>query len=184
MVCEVRCHGLGGTPRPPRRASGALAPKSCCCCCCCWCGGGAPSPAHRPRPRSHGHSTALHGHQMHPAHSAAAHYCHTPSVRPVTKPCVQYVRTVISAVSSPSCFAVQPSMATYYAQRTVPGSLLISEATVVSPNGIGWVGGPELPRVLEPRPLRPLGRSVCHQCRQRQFRESVAAAGQHQMLER
>lgn len=35
---------------------------------------------------------------------------------------------------------MQPSMATYYAQRTVPGTLLISEATVISPNGIGWVG--------------------------------------------
>ncbi|WP_455285297.1 alkene reductase [Cupriavidus necator] len=37
-----------------------------------------------------------------------------------------------------------PLMAEYYAQRTSPGALLISEATIAAPNGNGYLGAPGL----------------------------------------
>ncbi|MBN3566218.1 alkene reductase [Burkholderia cenocepacia] len=37
-----------------------------------------------------------------------------------------------------------PLMAEYYAQRTSPGALLIGEATIVAPNGNGYLGAPGL----------------------------------------
>ncbi|EFJ47936.1 hypothetical protein VOLCADRAFT_81300 [Volvox carteri f. nagariensis] len=36
----------------------------------------------------------------------------------------------------------QPSAAVYYSQRAVPGTLLISEATIVAPDGLGYMNSP------------------------------------------
>ncbi|CAI5988403.1 unnamed protein product, partial [Closterium sp. NIES-64] len=57
-------------------------------------------------------------------------------------------------------FVPQPAMATYYAQRTVPGQLLITEGTVVSPEAIGYPNVPGIYTREQVEAWKPIVKAV------------------------